>query len=189
MMIIENELNIKTREELRHWLQANCTIEKCCWVAVSVLPKPGVLLYLDAVEEALCFGWIDGIKKKNAHNQSVQRFSPRAKKSSWTELNKERVRRLEKLGFMTDDGRKVLPDMNSTFIIDEVIERRLKEDEGTYENFMKFPELYRRIRIDTIHQVKNQPELFIKRLEKFIENTKQGKIYGVWNDNGRLSEY
>ena len=54
---------------------------------------------------------------------------------------------------------------------------------------MKFPELYRRIRIDTIHQVKKEPELFIKRLEKFIENTKQGKMYGAWNDNGRLSEY
>ena len=188
-MIIENELNIKTREELRHWLQANCNIEKCCWVVVSVSPKPDVLLYLDAVEEALCFGWIDGIKKKNSHNQLVQRFSPRAKKSSWTELNKERVRRLEKLGLMTDYGRNVLPDMHSTFIIDEVIERRLKDDKETYENFMKFPELYRRIRIDTIQQMKNQSELFMKRLEKFIENTNQGKMYGSWNDNGRLLNY
>ncbi|WP_207667888.1 YdeI/OmpD-associated family protein [Serpentinicella alkaliphila] len=43
---------------------------------------------------------------------------------------------------------------------------------------MKFPELYRRIRIDTIQQMKNQSELFTKRLEKFIKNTKQGKMYG-----------
>lgn len=188
MTDMENILNITTREELRSWLQANCNIEKCCWVVVSVTPQPDTLLYLDAIEEALCFGWIDSVKKKNTSNQLLQRFSPRAKKSSWTELNKERVRRLEKLGLMTDNGRKVLPDMSGdAFIIDDVIEKRLKQDEETYSNFMKFPELYRRIRIDTINQVKNQPELFIKRLDKFIENTKQGKMYGAWNDNGRLN--
>lgn len=154
---------------------------------VSVLPKADTLLYLDVVEEALCFGWIDGIKKKNSENQLVQRLSPRSKKSSWTELNKERVRRLEKLGLMTDEGRKVLPDMSSnSFVIDKFIEEKLKEDKLVYENFMNFPELYRRVRIDTIQQVKNQQELFMKRLDKFIENTKQDKMYGSWNDNGRL---
>ncbi|AOT69475.1 YdeI/OmpD-associated family protein [Geosporobacter ferrireducens] len=189
-MDMENILNVTTREALRLWLQDNCNIEKCCWVIVSISPKQDTLLYLDAVEEALCFGWIDSVRKKNSKNQLVQRLSPRAKKSSWTELNKERVRRLEKLGLMTDAGRKVLPDMRSdAFIIDEIIVKRLKEDDQTFENFMKFPELYRRIRIDTIHQVKNQPELFIKRLDKFIDHTKQGKMYGAWNDNGRLSEY
>lgn len=154
---------------------------------VSILPKADTLLYLDVVEEALCFGWIDGIKKKNSENHLVQRLSPRSKKSSWTELNKERVRRLEKLGLMTDEGRKVLPDMNSnSFVIDKFIEKKLKEDVLVYKNFINFPELYRRVRIDTIQQVKNQQELFMKRLDKFIENTKQDKMYGSWNDNGRL---
>lgn len=142
---------------------------------------------MDLVEEALCFGWIDGVKKKNSENQLLQRISPRNKKSSWTELNKERVRRLEKLGLMTDEGRKVLPDMSSnSFVIDKFIEKRLKEDSVVYENFMNFPELYRRIRIDTIQQVKKQQGLFLKRLEKFIQNTKQNKMYGSWNDYGRL---
>jgi hypothetical protein len=102
-------------------------------------------------------------------------------------LNKERVRRLEKLKLMTDEGRRVLPDMSShSFIIDKFIEKRLKEDVLVYKNFMNFPELYRRIRIDTIQQVKSQQELFEKRLDKFIQNTKQNKMYGSWNDNGRL---
>jgi len=184
---MENLLNIRTREELRSWLQDNCYIEKCCWVVISIATKADTLLYLDVVEEALCFGWIDGIKKKNSENQLVQRLSPRNKKSSWTELNKERVRRLEDLGLMTDEGRKVLPDMSSnSFKIDKVIEKKLKEDMLAYENFMNFSELYRRVRIDTIQQVKNQPELFTKRLDKFIQNTKQNKMYGSWNDNGRL---
>ncbi len=187
---MENLLNVTTREALRSWLQSNCTTEKCCWVIVSITPRPNTLLYLDAVEEALCFGWIDGVKKKNTENQLVQRLSPRAKKSSWTELNKERVRRLEKIGFMTAEGRKVLPNIEGNVLeMDEIIEKRLKESDLVYENFMKFPELYRRIRIDTINQVKNQPELFEKRLTKLIENTKNGKMYGAWNDNGRLINY
>jgi uncharacterized protein YdeI (YjbR/CyaY-like superfamily) len=187
---MKNLLKVTTRDGLRSWLLANSTSEECCWVIVSISSKSDTLLYLDAVEEALCFGWIDGIKKKNSENQLVQRLSPRAKKSSWTELNKERARRLEKLGLMTDEGRKVLPDLDvNCYKIDEVIEMRLKNSDHAYDKFMQFPELYRRIRMDTISQVKNQPELFIKRLDKLIENTIQGKMYGAWNDNGRLINY
>ncbi|GIO44410.1 hypothetical protein J41TS4_41680 [Paenibacillus apis] len=150
-------------------------------------PAPDALLYLDAVEEALCFGWIDGVKKKISETELAQRLSPRTKKSSWTELNKERARRLEKLGLMTDEGRRVLPDMDSgSFQIDEAIEQKLQEDEQVYQNFMAFPELYRRIRIDTIQSYKNQPELFKSRLEKFIASTRENKMYGQWHDQGRL---
>ena len=175
---------------MRIWLQENGKIERFCRVSVSMKPVSGRLLYLDAVEEALCFGWIDGVKKKVSATELAQRLSPRSKKSSWTELNKERVRRLEKLGLMRDEGRRVLPDMNpESFRIDKAIEQRLKEDKQIYENFMAFPELYRRIRIDTIQSYKNQPELFAGRLDKFLTNTRENKMYGQWNDNGRLLDY
>ncbi|MGX7201324.1 thymidylate synthase [Enterococcus plantarum] len=188
-MQIDNLLPITTRQELRDWLNTNSTTAKCCWGIVSIKPEPNKIQYLDAVEEALCFGWIDGIKKKVSETQTAQRLSPRAKKSPWTELNKERVRRLEKLGLLTEQGRNVLPDMTATpFQIDTVIVERLKEDMEIYEMFLNFPELYRRIRIDTIQTYKHQPELFEKRLDKFIENTKANKIYGAWHDNGRLLE-
>lgn len=59
--------------------------------------------YLDAVEEALCFGWIDGTHRV-IDGVRMQRFSPRKPKSPWAELNKERMRRLEKLDLMTDAG-------------------------------------------------------------------------------------
>jgi uncharacterized protein YdeI (YjbR/CyaY-like superfamily) len=184
---MENLLEVTTREALRQWLQLNSRTEKCCWVIVSIIQKPNTLLYLDAVEEALCFGWIDGIKRKYTEGKVFQRLSPRAKNSSWTELNKERVRRLEKIGLMTDEGRKILPNLDySLNNTNEAIENRLKESKQVYEKFMEFPELYRRIRIDTIIRVKNQPELFEKRLNKLIENTRKGKMYGAWNDGGRL---
>ncbi|AOA02888.1 YdeI/OmpD-associated family protein [Carnobacterium maltaromaticum] len=188
-MEIDKLLTFNKREELREWLLANSTTEKYCWVIVTIKPKLDTLLYLDVVEEALCFGWIDGVKKKLSETQTAQRLSPRAKKSPWTELNKERVRRLEKLGLMTDEGRKILPsDIHQPFKIDSVIEEKLKEDQQIYENFMAFPDLYRRIRIDTIQTNKKDTVLFESRLAKLIEQTKANKQYGAWHDNGRLIE-
>ena len=63
-MQIENLITVKSREDLRVWLQENCKNEQSCWVLVSMIPNPETLLYLDVVEECLCFGWIDGVKKK-----------------------------------------------------------------------------------------------------------------------------
>lgn len=189
-MEIKNLITAISREALRVWLQENGKTEKHCWVVVSMSPTPDRLLYLDAVEESLCFGWIDGVKKKISETELVQRLSPRSKRSSWTELNKERVRRLEKLGLMTDEGRKVLPDMDhDSFKIDRVIEQRLKEERQVYENFLALPALYQRVRIDTIQCNIKQPELFKSRLDKFILNTKENKMYGQWHDNGRLLDY
>lgn len=190
-MEIENVIQVKTRQELRDWLETHAASEKCCWIIVSRSNSADALPYLDAVEEALCFGWIDGIVKKLPNTgETAQRLSPRRKKSNWTELNKERVRRLDKLGLMKEEGRRVLPDMKpESFTIDEEIESRLKEETQVYQNFLHFPELYRRIRIDTIQSYKNDPELFYKRLDKFVENTRENKMYGQWNDNGRLLDY
>lgn len=189
-MEIENLLAITSRAELRSWLLENSLTEKSCWVMVSMTPNPVAILYLDAVEEALCFGWIDGVKKKIPGAGVVQRLSPRSRKSSWTELNKERVRRLEKLGWMRDEGIKVLPDMDpDAFVIDNVIMQRLKEDREVYANFVAFPSLYQRVRIDTIQSNKDDPELYMSRLDKLIRNTKENKMYGQWHDDGRLLDY
>lgn len=188
-MEITNLIGATNREELRAWLEKNAAKEKFCWVVLGTKQQPDALQYLDAVEEALCFGWIDGTKKKLSETQVAQRLSPRQKKSNWTELNKERVRRLEKLGLMTEQGLSVLPDMRAeSFAIDPEILTRLKEDPQLYQNFMNFPELYRRIRIDNIQGYKGyDPEIYRQRLEKFIHNTRKNKMYGQWNDNGRLS--
>ncbi|MDQ0494751.1 uncharacterized protein YdeI (YjbR/CyaY-like superfamily) [Paenibacillus brasilensis] len=157
-MEIENLITVKSREDLRIWLQENCKIEKSCWVVVNMTLNPDTLLYLDAVEESLCFGWIDGVKKKISETGLAQRLSPRSKRSSWTELNKERVRRLEKLSLMRDEGRKVLPDMShDSFKIDRVIEQRLKEERHVYENFLAFPALYKRFGSTRYKAIKISP--------------------------------
>ena len=189
-MEIKNLIGAKTRQELRNWLEENSNTKRFCWVIVSMSKQSEVIQYLDAVEEALCFGWIDGIKKKISDTELAQRLSPRNKTSNWTELNKERVRRLDKLGLMKEEGLKILPDMRpESFTIDIDIETCLKKDEQLYLNYINFPELYRRIRIDTIQSYRNDLDTFNKRLNKFIENTKENKMYGQWNDNDRLINY
>ena len=187
-----NILKAKNREELRLWLENNYETKKECWVIVK-RGKPqndDTFWYIDAVEEALCFGWIDSTVKKLDNGITIQRLSPRKKGSIWSELNKERCRRMEKLGKMTQAGKKVLPDMSEKgFNIDIDILEALKKDEIVWANFHKFPSLYQRVRIDTIQIKKKNPPLFQKRLEKLIENTKKGIMYGEWNDNGRLLNY
>lgn len=187
-----NILKAKNREELRLWLENNYETQKECWVIVK-RGKPqndDTFWYIDAVEEALCFGWIDSTVKKLDTGITIQRLSPRKKGSIWSELNKERCRRMEKLGKMTQAGKKVLPDMSEKgFNIDIDILEALKKDEIVWANFHKFPSLYQRVRIDTIQIKKKNPQLFQKRLEKLIENTKKGIMYGEWNDNGRLLNY
>ena len=190
-MEFKNLLPAKNRAELREWLLENHSTEKECWVVVK-RGRPsdnGTFWYIDAVEEALCFGWIDSTTKKMPDGTTAQRLAPRRKNSQWSELNKERCRRMERLGMMTDAGRAVLPDMTEKgFAIDKDILKALQSDPEIWENFRSFPPLYQRVRIDTIQIKKKQPELFKSRLQKLLANTKSNIMYGEWNDNGRLGE-
>lgn len=188
-MKIHNLLNAASRSELREWLMRNHDKETECWIVVK-RGKPvddGTFWYVDAVEEALCFGWIDSTTKKISEETTVQRLCPRRPKSNWSELNKERCRRMERLGLMTDAGRAVLPDMSEAgFKIDNNIIHELQSDPIVWEHFLELPDLYKRVRIDTIQIKKHDHVLFRKRLDKFLENTRKGILYGEWNDNGRL---
>jgi len=184
-----NLLAAKNRDELREWLAEHHSTETECWVVVKRgRPKDdGTFWYIDAVEEAMCFGWIDSTVKTLDCGITAQKFVPRRPGSVWSELNKERCRRMERLGRMTDAGRAVLPDMSpSGFVIDDEILQALKADDEVWRHFCGFPPLYQRVRIDTIQIKKKQPALFQSRLEKLIDHTKKGLMYGEWNDNGRL---
>ncbi|WP_305257536.1 YdeI family protein, partial [uncultured Duncaniella sp.] len=121
------------------------------------------LWYLDAVEEALCFGWIDSTLKC-VNGVALQRFGPRRNSGCWTELNKERCRRLESLGMMTDSGRKVCPDLDKEFVIDRDILDAFMANPVAWSNFRSFHPLYQRVRIDNIQRKKTSRELFESRL-------------------------
>ena len=187
----ENILTINNRHDFRAWLVLHSASEEECWLYVkrgrSV--DPSVFYYIDAVEEALCFGWIDSIHKE-IDGRRMQRFTPRKKYSHWTELNKERVRRLESLGLMTDAGRAVLPAMGPrSFHFDADVQAALKKAR-LWKKFRSFPPLYQRVRAFNIAFYKTRsPEIYEKSLARLIQETKKGCMYGEWNDYGRLLDY
>ena len=190
-----NVLKVQNRHEFRAWLAAHPD-ERECWVQVKRgrPEEPGAFYYLDAVEEALCFGWIDSVQKEIG-GVRLQRFTPRKKKSPWTELNKERVRRLERLGLMTQRGRVVLPPMGPrSFAVDPAVERALKQAR-VWSKFRAFPPLYQRIRAyNAAFLRKHSPQAYEKAVSRFIAETKRagctesGTITaGCWR--GGLSNY
>ena len=90
---------------------------------------------------------------------------------------------------MTPYGEKCLPEMDpEAFRIDPDILEALQKEPRVYSNFLAFPRLYRHVRLDTIQIKKNQPELFHSRLEKFLKNTRENRMFGEWHDGGRLLE-
>lgn len=114
-MEVTNLLQFRERTELRHWLLDNHTTERCCWVVIYRAKRPewDAIPYLDVVEEALCFGWIDSTMKRLEDGRLVQRLSPRRKGSHWTELNKQRCEELKARGLMTEAGERELEKAGS----------------------------------------------------------------------------
>ncbi len=176
-MDITETVEVDSRSEWRAWLQANHASKTEIWL-VSKKREPAVT-YKESVFEALCFGWIDGIGKTLDAQRSAQRFTPRRPKGNWTELNKERARRLIAEGLMTDAGRAVLPDLSiDAFVTAPDILEAVRADETVWSNFEAFPDVYKRIRIGYIEEMRKQPTEFTKRLENFVKQTRQNKMYG-----------
>jgi uncharacterized protein YdeI (YjbR/CyaY-like superfamily) len=95
----------KDRKEWRSWLQKNHQSKDHIWL-IYYKKHTGQtsITYTDAVEEAICFGWIDGQIKKIDDDRYMQRFTPRTSKSRWSELNIDRAEKMIKLGNMTESG-------------------------------------------------------------------------------------
>ena len=110
-MEIVDLLEFSERAQLRAWFEQHAAIERVCWIAMyrgKKQPEGVCLPYLEVVEEALCFGWIDSTLKPLGDGRLAQRLSPRQKRSHWTELNRQRCADLETRGLMTDLGRAAL---------------------------------------------------------------------------------
>ena len=132
-MEVINLLHIGNRSELRHWLKENHNTEKCCWVVTyrsKCPPEWPAIPYIEVVEEALCFGWIDSTLKQLSYGRLAQRLSPRRLKSHWTQLNMDRCVDLEDRGLMTEAGRQAFEKAFDYEIIppDSEISQRIKEE-------------------------------------------------------------
>ena len=180
-MQITKTLYVIERDEWRAWLAKHHDTEKDIWLIYykkqSGEPR---IPYNDAVEEALCFGWIDSIVKGIDENKYAQRFSPRKNGSNWSEMNKVRMRRLIEQGRMTPAGlSKFEGDAGDSFEIPSDIIEALKQDKKTWETFEGFPESYKRIRIGFVEMARSRPDIFQQRLRYFLKMTSQGKRFGM----------
>ncbi len=175
-----NPLYFTKREDWRGWLEKNFNKEKEVWLLFphksSGRPR---ISYNDAVEEALCFGWIDSTVKNVDEENSMQRFSPRNLKSKYSQANKERLRwLLQKKKVhpsMRDTARKVL---EKKFVFPQDIMDSIKSDKIAWKNYQQFSPSYKRIRIAYIETARKRPEEFMKRLNNFIRKTRENKLIG-----------
>jgi uncharacterized protein YdeI (YjbR/CyaY-like superfamily) len=106
----ESTVYVTNREGFRNWLEKNGQSATEIWLVVfKVASGMQTLTYEEARDEAICFGWIDSQKKFIDAEKYAQRFSPRKPDSNWTEMNKERARKLIAEGRMTEAGMMTLP--------------------------------------------------------------------------------
>ena len=177
-MKITKTLYPKDRAEWRAWLLANFSAEKEIWFVFPTLASEehGVS-YNDAVEEALCFGWIDSTAKFLDQNHGVRRFTPRKLGSPYSRPNIERLIWLDARGLIHESIREsVLPIIRAPYVFPEDILDRIKKDRTAWANYLTFSEPYKRIRIAYIDAARARPEEFEKRLQSFIRKTKSGKL-------------
>lgn len=151
-MIVKNdtpELLFSTREDFRKWLSDNAQASEGVWLVLGKTKAVVTLTANDALEEALCFGWIDGQMKSIDDTKYIKYFARRRAKSIWSDKNKKTVEKLREKALMTALGEKAVADaiQNGTWeaqkrnpITDEQIAALAEKLRGitpAYDNFMK----------------------------------------------------
>lgn len=175
-----------TRQHWRNWLAEYHQTKPEIWVQrfIKASGKP-CLSYDELVEECLCFGWIDGTQKKYDTESHVQRITPRRKKSFLSELNRQRIWKLQAQGLMTPAGIAPIESQigapDDPLIIPDWIAEQLKADELIWQNFEAFPHFYKRLKIGWIAENLTASRMAEaqKRLNHFLKMTAQGKRYGT----------
>ncbi|MEL6635260.1 MAG: YdeI/OmpD-associated family protein [Bacteroidota bacterium] len=175
----------RNRQEWYDWLATHHQSKTEIWLQRykkdTDLPS---ISYDDLVEVCLCFGWIDGVVKKNCPEGNVQRITPRRKKKTFlSELNRQRVWKLQGLGLMTPQGLAPIADQvghpDDPLLIPDWIAEQLQADPTVWETFRAFPHFYQRLKVGWIVEPgKSRRAESQKRLNYLLKMTRQGKRYG-----------
>jgi uncharacterized protein YdeI (YjbR/CyaY-like superfamily) len=176
----------KSAGDFRAWLEKHHATERELWVGFykKASGKTG-LTYLEAVDQALCFGWIDGIKKRVDDDSFMHRFTPRTKTSSWSLVNTKRVTALIKLGLMAKAGLDAFRtrDRKRSGIylyeqrpqqLSPEYEQRFKADPRAWNFFQAQPPGYRRLATMWIMTAKKE-ETRLKRLDIILKASAEEK--------------
>ncbi len=168
------------RKTWRAWLKKHYKSEKEVWLVYhrKQTGRPRIS-YNDAVEEALCFGWIDSTVKAIDADRIAQKFSPRQAGSAYSQPNKERLRRLIRRGQVIKGIAASVGDiLAEEFTFPADILSALKANKQAWDNFQRYSGSYQRIRAAFIDTARKRPAEYEKRLNHFIRMTEQNKQYG-----------
>ncbi len=181
----------KNRKAWREWLMNNHQTEKSIWLILfnksSSAPS---ITWAEAVEEALCFGWIDSVVNKRDAESRYQFFSQRKPKSNWSAINKATMERLTSAGLMTEAGQRMIDLAKETgtwnalndvdaLIIPEDLMKAFQKSKTAHKNFDAFPKSAKKI---ILHWI-----LSAKREE--TRNTRIEETVRLANDNVRANQY
>ena len=182
----------KSAREFRAWLANNHATAKEVWVGFYKKQSGrGGITYAEALDEALCFGWIDGIRKRVDEISYTNRFTPRQARSIWSLVNTRRVGELRQLGRMAEAGLKAfaLRDPEQTGIytfertatFDKAAQEQFESNKGAWAFFQAQPAGYRRLATAWAMSAK-RPETRARRLQELVEGSAKrvrlGKITG-----------
>lgn len=133
--------------------------------------------YNDAVEEALCFGWIDSTLKKLNDQHTIQRFLPRKNKAYYSQPNRERLKWLWEQDLVhatvKDEVERIVRE---EFIFPPDILDRIRRDEIAWKNYQTYSGSYQRIRVAYVDAARKRPGEFEKRLSNFLSKTREKKM-------------
>jgi uncharacterized protein YdeI (YjbR/CyaY-like superfamily) len=179
---MSGEVNIVeagTADDWRAWLAGNCRSAKEVWLVLrhhdSGTPS---LRYHEAVEQALCYGWIDGLHRRYGADSSRLRFTPRTARSRWSQLNRQRAARMIELGLMTEHGFmaieqakaagtwQLLPDEPGRAIPDD-LQEQLDGNETARTNFESFPPSSKRLILEWI-AISKRPDTRQRRIDQTV---------------------
>jgi hypothetical protein len=179
-MEITETLYATDRDAWRAWLAQHHRTAKEIWL---VYPRKHTgrprIPYADAVEEALCFGWIDSTQKTLDDDHTAQRYTPRRPGIAYSQTNQERLRRMIAQGKVLEEVRESLGDLlDQPFRAQPDILAALQADEEAWSHLRRWPESYLRIRVAFVNAARDDPAEFDKRLRHLLDKSRQGKQYG-----------
>ena len=174
----KNIVRCTYRREWRQWLAEHFETETEAWFVfpTKACGEQGVS-YNDAVEEALCFGWIDSTARTLDATHQLRRFTPRRPGSAYSRPNIERLIHMDGQGLIHPKVRESLAELiRAPFVFPEDILQALRQDEAVWANYQGFSEPYKRIRVAYIDAARKRPAEFRKRLDHFIKKTRENKL-------------
>lgn len=192
------DVKIFTRPaDFRAWLDRNHNKASELWLGIrNKRATQTSITYSEALDEALCFGWIDGVRKSVDATIYTIRFTPRKPRSYWSAVNLKHAARLKKLGKMASPGLEALENRsvesgkysfeNRPSALDSALEKQFKANQKAWKFFREQAPWYQRTSIFWVMSAKKE-ETRLKRLGTLMNDSEKGRRLGILTPKSKKS--